>query len=58
MRSESAGAGACASGETAKCAGAEVRMRMREAVELPAKEWPKDCPAGAVEWLLLQLSPR
>jgi hypothetical protein len=29
-----------------------MRMRMREAVELLAKEWPKEYPAEAVEWLL------
>ncbi|MGF6924261.1 hypothetical protein [Paraburkholderia sp. 40] len=29
-----------------------MRMRMREAVELLAREWPEDYPAGAVEWTL------
>ncbi|MDB5787481.1 hypothetical protein [Caballeronia mineralivorans] len=27
---------------------------MRDAMEMLAKEWPKDYPAGAVEWLLLE----
>jgi hypothetical protein len=31
---------------------------MREAVDLLARGWPEDYPAGAVEWLLLQASPR
>jgi hypothetical protein len=43
MRAGSAGA-EC--DETAKCAGVEVRMRMREAVELLARGWPEDYPAG------------
>ncbi|MGF6996360.1 hypothetical protein [Paraburkholderia sp. GAS32] len=34
-----------------------LRVRMREAVDLLARAWPEDYPAGAVEWLLLQLSP-
>ncbi len=29
-----------------------LRMRMREAVELLARGWPEDYPAGAVEWLI------
>ncbi|MFM0232884.1 hypothetical protein [Paraburkholderia sediminicola] len=49
MRAGSAGA-EC--DETAKCAGVEVRMRMREAVELLARGWPEDYPPGAVEWLM------
>jgi hypothetical protein len=35
-----------------------LRVRMREAVDLLAREWPEDYPAGAVERLLLQLPPR
>lgn len=31
-----------------------VGVRMRDAVELLAKGWPEDYPAGAVEWRLLQ----
>ena len=27
-------------------------LRMREAVELLARGWPEDYPAGAVEWLI------
>ena len=34
----------------------DVLAEMREAVELLAREWPEDYPAGAVEWLLLQES--
>ena len=34
-----------------------VGMEVREAVELLVREWPEDYPVGAVEWLLLQLSP-
>jgi hypothetical protein len=30
-----------------------ISAAMREAVELLARGWPEDCPAGAVEWLLL-----
>ncbi|OAJ60770.1 hypothetical protein A6V36_02990 [Paraburkholderia ginsengiterrae] len=35
-----------------------MRMRVRGAVDLLTRGWPEDYPAGAVEWLLLQLSPR
>ena len=35
-----------------------LRVRMQEAVELLAREWPEDYPVGAVEWLLLQSPPR
>ncbi|WP_035551299.1 hypothetical protein [Burkholderia sp. 9120] len=35
-----------------------LRVRMREAVDLLAREWPEDYPSGAMERLLLQLSPR
>jgi hypothetical protein len=31
----------------------QMRRRMRDAVDLLAKGWPEDYPAGAVEWLLL-----
>jgi hypothetical protein len=31
----------------------EWALRMRDAVELLAREWPEDYPAGVVEWLLL-----
>ena len=34
--------------------GATAKLRMREAVDLLAKEWPEDYAAGAVEWLLTQ----
>ncbi|NYH26007.1 hypothetical protein [Paraburkholderia bryophila] len=40
--------------ESAEAKSDEAALRMREAVELLAKEWPEDYPAGAVEWLLLQ----
>ncbi|WP_310076452.1 hypothetical protein [Paraburkholderia graminis] len=33
-------------------AGAEAELRMGEAVELLAREWPDEYPAGAVEWLV------
>lgn len=36
----------------------ETALRVRAAVELLARGWPEDYPAGAVEWHLLQLSPR
>lgn len=48
--------------EWAECAGAGKRqmgmrqMAMREAVELLARGWPEDYPAGAVERVLLQPS--
>ncbi|CAB3794477.1 hypothetical protein LMG27177_03636 [Paraburkholderia fynbosensis] len=36
-----------------------MRMRLREAVELLAKGWPEDYPAGAVEFeILSELSKR
>lgn len=53
-----AGSAGAECGETAKCAETRMRMRMVEAVELLAKEWPEDYPAGTVEWLLLQSSAR
>ncbi|QIE22901.1 hypothetical protein SBC2_09140 [Caballeronia sp. SBC2] len=31
-------------------------MLMREAVELRARGWPEDYPAGAMEWLLVELT--
>ncbi|MGU7784435.1 hypothetical protein [Burkholderia sp. PU8-34] len=31
-----------------------IAAAMREAVELLAREWPDDYPAGAVEWLLAE----
>jgi hypothetical protein len=31
-----------------------IGTAMREAVELLAREWPEDYPAGAVEWLAVQ----
>ncbi len=34
--------------------GAAAESRMREAVDLLARGWPEDYPAGAVEWLILQ----
>lgn len=34
-------------------AGAEAELRMREAVELLAREWPEDYSAGAVEWTMV-----
>lgn len=34
--------------------GGATAERIREALELLAKEWPEDYPAGAVEWLLLE----
>lgn len=30
----------------------EWALRMREAVDLLAREWPEDYPTGAVEWLI------
>ncbi|MFM0480626.1 hypothetical protein PQQ81_08865 [Paraburkholderia strydomiana] len=32
--------------------GATADLRVREAVELLAREWPEEYPAGAVEWLI------
>lgn len=32
--------------------GEKAELRMRKALELLAREWPKEYPAGAVEWLV------
>ena len=61
MRAGSVGA---SGGETGKCAEAGVRQmgtqtQMWEAVELLARGWPEDYPAGAVEFeILSELSKR
>ncbi|AXF10002.1 hypothetical protein CUJ91_18450 [Paraburkholderia graminis] len=44
----SAGSVGTSSGETG------MPMQMRDAVELLAREWPEEYPAGAVEWVLLE----
>ncbi|WP_429525307.1 hypothetical protein [Paraburkholderia youngii] len=31
-----------------------LRVKMQEAVQLLARGWPEDYPAGAVEWLFIQ----
>jgi hypothetical protein len=60
MGAGSVGAGGVRNDGTAVCAEAPVRekamrqLATREAVELLAREWPDDYPAGAVEWLLFE----
>lgn len=39
-------------GAEAGTEGATSKLRVREAVELLAREWPEEYPAGAVEWLV------
>jgi len=42
----------CTGATDAEQGGAAAELLVREALELLAKEWPEDYPAGAVEWLI------
>ncbi|WP_322093723.1 hypothetical protein [Paraburkholderia bannensis] len=34
--------------------GPEIHTTMRESVELLARDWPQDYPAGSLEWILVE----